>query len=201
MLQHHSVSSILCLHKHNKPLLNNPVSEPFLGQFIGLYWVNSLGELMLGAVFCGCWLLQSIFLMSDLFSGKNELGGPWSAEEWKQTERMKESGWKWGGGAGGVGVVVILSSERPRCHQQVFLLLWWGSLTFPDFHLPHLQNGIDRCPFTENIKNNACKVCIRVADTWYLTQGGSHCLASMLDCSSPDLSSCVCILCYLIFYL
>ena len=39
------------------------------------------------------------------------------------------------------------------------------SLTFPDFHLPHLQNGIDRCPFMENIKNNACKVCIKVADT------------------------------------
>ena len=62
MLQHHSVSSILCLHKHNKPLLNNPVSETFLGQFIGLYWVNLLGELMLGAVFCFLLLLLSFLL-------------------------------------------------------------------------------------------------------------------------------------------
>ena len=67
MLQHHSVSSILFAYISTSQLLNNPVSETFLGQFIGLYWVNSLGELMLGAVFCGCWLLQSIFLMSDLF--------------------------------------------------------------------------------------------------------------------------------------
>lgn len=68
MLQHRSVSSILFAYiSTTSQLLNNPVSETFLGQFIGLYWVNSLGELMLGAVFCGCWLLQSIFLMSDLF--------------------------------------------------------------------------------------------------------------------------------------
>ena len=39
------------------------------------------------------------------------------------------------------------------------------SLTFPDFHLPHQQNRIVRYPFMENIKNNACKVCIKVADT------------------------------------
>lgn len=133
MLQHHSVSSILFAYiSTTSQLLNNPVSETFLGQFIGLYWVNSLGELMLGAVFCGCWLLQSIFLMSDLFFWGEWAGWTMKCGAVKLDRKTKESGWKWGGGSVGVGVVVILSSERPRCHRQVFLLLQWG------YHLPSL---------------------------------------------------------------
>lgn len=39
------------------------------------------------------------------------------------------------------------------------------SLNFSDLHFPYLQNRIDRCLFMENIKSNACEICIRVTDT------------------------------------